>query len=161
MKRLAVAVLGLLIVVLSAGRSWGQPPEHPFTGEILPVFYVKDVRRSVDFYHRVLACRFFHYWDYENNRPAPEWTADEPPRYAEMAVGELKFGLHFHQDADSPKSKVLIYFEVRDVDAYYRRLSGSGVEVSEMIDRPWMRFFGVEDPDGHQLRFYTRPTAGL
>ena len=67
------------------------------TGEILPVFYVKDVIKSVDFYSEKLGFKFNHYWDYENNKPLKEWKSNEKPVYAQMAAGSQIFALHLYR----------------------------------------------------------------
>ena len=49
------------------------------------------------------------------------------------------------------------YFEVEDVDDYYKSLSGKGVNPSsEPKTWPWgKREFALRDPDGYKLIFYS------
>jgi catechol 2,3-dioxygenase-like lactoylglutathione lyase family enzyme len=128
-----------------------------FTGEVLPVFYVTDVRRSVEFYGR-LGFEFRHYFDYDEEREVPEWTRAERPIWALFSAGGFEFALHLTQSGDE---LVVVgnrhYFLVEDIDAHYGMVTGRGIEAGPLIDRPWMRMFEVVDPDGHQLFFGTRP----
>lgn len=127
-----------------------------FTGEILPVFYVRNLPASVVFYQK-LRFRFDHYYDHHTGGSISEWKYDDSPLYAEMWSGEHRFALH---QASAPDSLVVggmrHYFGVRDVDAHYAKVKGNGIKASDIVDRPWMRMFTVTDPDGHVLYFQTR-----
>ena len=47
-----------------------------------------------------------------------------------------------------------VIFRVDDVDEYYRELVEKGLVTESPRDAPWgERFFYVNDPDGHELRF--------
>jgi predicted enzyme related to lactoylglutathione lyase len=129
-----------------------------FTGEILPVFYVSDVRRSVRFYRDVLGFVFRHFWDYDKNEGVTEWKAAQAPIYAEMAAGKQKFGLHLTRELSNPQvCGVIHYFRVGDVDACHAAILERGGDPGELLERPWMRMFSIEDPDGHRLFFFTPP----
>ena len=133
-----------------------------FSGEILPVFYVSDVIKSVTFYHEGLGFNFNHFWDYSKNEPVYEWTGDEPPVYAQMGAGAQKFALHLYRSDEELTTHGLIhYFGVQDVEAHYRNVQKQGIETSSLIDRPWMRMFSVRDPDGHRIFFFTRPSSWI
>jgi predicted enzyme related to lactoylglutathione lyase len=129
-----------------------------FTGEILPVFYVSDVRKSVQFYRDVLGFEFHHYWDYDENEQVREWKDAEPPIYAEMAAGDQKFALHLAQTPyETQVGGVIHYFRVQDVSAHYRQVKSQGGEPGPLISRPWMHMFSIVDADGHRIFFYTPP----
>jgi len=129
-----------------------------FTGEMLPVFYVTDVGRSVAFYRGVLGFEFHHFWDYDQSKGVRQWAAADPAVYAEMAAGGQKFALHLAREPyELQVGGVLHYFHVRDVDAHHRAVGEQGGEPDALVERPWMRMFSVHDPDGHKLFFYSPP----
>ena len=129
-----------------------------FDGEVLPVFYVRDVLASVAFYVDTLGFVCHHYFDHINGGSVFEWTYDEPPIYAEMRAGNQKFALH---QASNPDSLVVggtrHYFGVTDVREHHRKVAAMGVKVGDLIERPWMHMYRVVDPDGHELFIFTRP----
>lgn len=129
-----------------------------FTGEVLPVLYVRDVMASVDFYVDSLGFVCHHFFDHINGGSVTEWTYEKPPIYAEMRAGDQKFALHLASKPDSlTVGGTRHYFSVSDVQEHHRILTSRGVEVGELIERPWMHMFRVEDPDGHELYIFTRP----
>jgi len=155
--------LPLLLAAGPARASGDQPTsgvgpdvDHvSFTGEILPVFFVTDVLRSVDFY-KALGFEFHHFFDYAAGEQVPEWPHEEPPIWALMSAGSQTFALH-----RAPPSADLIvggmrhYFLMEDVDRQYERVQSLGVETGPLTDRPWMKMFSVQDPDGHLIFFGT------
>lgn len=148
-----------------AAPSEANPPKNgfgDFSGEILPVFYVRDVRRSVAFYHDTLGFDFDHFWNYDKNEPAYVWTDAEPPIYARMGAGDQKFALHLYQGNEKlAASGMLHYFGVSDVDKHHERVQAKVNGLDPLIDRPWMRMFSVKDPDGHCIFFFTRPKSWI
>lgn len=129
-----------------------------FTGEVLPVFYVRDVLKSVTFYVDSLGFVCHHFFDHITGGSTLHWTYDEPPLYAEMRAGNQKFALHRASKPDSLQvSGCRHYFSVANVQEHYRILKEKGVKVGELIERPWMHMFRVEDPDGHEIFIFTRP----
>ncbi len=134
-----------------------QTSHSEFTGEILTVLYVKDLPQSVAFYRDVLGFRFDHYYDHHTGGSSVEWSYDDSPLYAEMWAGPSRFALHLAKtDYQKRVGGSIHYFSVRDVDAHYKAVAKRGGTPSEMIDRPWMRMFSIDDPDGHRLFFQTR-----
>lgn len=133
-----------------------KPAESQLTGEILPVFYVADVRASVEFYRKA-GFSFHHYWDYDAGRGVKEWKDAKPPVYAEMAAGPLKIGIHLEPDDGPSRVTTRHYFRVKDVEAYRKRLAERGIEVGKLHDLPWMKMFSIHDPDGHLISFFTPP----
>ena len=156
-----ILVFCFLFVLFSGirGDSKINPAKHgEFTGEILPVFYVRDVIKSVEFYRNNLGFKFNHYWDYENNKPLTEWKSKEKPVYAQMEAGSQKFAIHlFLKKEDLNSGGVIHYFEVKDVDAHYNWIQSRGFQPDSIYIRPWMRMFSVTDMDEHKIFFYTRP----
>jgi catechol 2,3-dioxygenase-like lactoylglutathione lyase family enzyme len=135
-----------------------EPAHGKFTGEILPVFYVTDVLRSVKFYREVLGFTFHHFFDYGAGAQVKEWVKDEPPTWALMSAGGFEFGLH-----RAPKPEefrvggIRHYFLVEDVDVHHRWVRDRGGNPGPLVDRSWMRMFRVVDPDGHDIWFGSRP----
>ena len=135
--------------------------KRAFTGEMLPVFYVRDVDRSVEFYRDILGFEFHHFWDYGQSKEVRQWAADSPPVYAEMAAGDLKFALHLAQQPyELQVGGVVHYFRVRDVDAHHRMVAQQGGEPTALVEHPWMRMFSITDPDGHRVFFCSPPGKG-
>lgn len=120
-----------------------------FTGQVKPVIYVRDVERSAAFYRDVLG--FEH-----------DGYAGEPgdPYYAEMLAGPLKFGLHEPtMEGDEERiGRARPYFRVRSLDSHRRRIVARGGEAGEILERSWMDYFVVRDPDGNAVVFaFTDP----
>jgi catechol 2,3-dioxygenase-like lactoylglutathione lyase family enzyme len=158
----SATMLGVLLTValpVSTASSATGPGAHGvFTSEVLPVLYVTDVLRSVGFYGD-LGFELRHFYDYDSGTQVKEWTRATPPIWALFAAGEFEFALHLTQDRESfLAGGQRHYFLVEDVDAHRSRVAARGIDAGDLIDRPWMRMFGVTDPDGHRLFFGTRPT---
>lgn len=135
-----------------------QTSHSELTGEILTVLYVKDLPQSVAFYTNVLGFRFDHYYDHHSGGSTVDWSYDDSPVYAEMWAGPSRFALHLAKtDYQKRVGGSIHYFSVRDVDAHYKAVAERGGAPAEIIDRPWMRMFWIDDPDGHRLFFQTRP----
>lgn len=137
-----------------------QTPHSNFTGEILTVLYVKDLRKSVVFYTDVLGFRFDHYYDHHNEGSTIDWSYDDSPIYAEMWAGPSRFALHLaKKDYEKRVGGSIHYFSVKDVNAHHKAVTERGGKPNEIIDRPWMRMFSINDPDGHRLFIQTRPAG--
>lgn len=148
---IGLALLATLLTFPAADTETSVPASR-FTGKVLPVFYVTDVIRSVQFYRDGLGFEFHHFFDYETGRQVAAWTKEEPPIWAEMAAGELTFGLHLK----TGKEPLVVggtrhYFMVEDVEAHHAMVKAAGVEAGELVDKPWMKMFRVLDPDGHEI----------
>ncbi len=63
------------------------------------------------------------------------------------------FHLRVVTDLDVAANAASAYVFADDVDAWYRRCRGAGVEATPVTDEPWgMREFAVTDPSGNLLR---------
>jgi catechol 2,3-dioxygenase-like lactoylglutathione lyase family enzyme len=135
-----------------------QEKTEIFSSEILPVYYVKDVCKSVEFYRDILEFEFYSYHDYDTNESVKEWTKGSPAIYAELGIGSQRFALHLPRYPDSLViGGTRLYIGVNDVRQYRSMLEEKGVEVGQIREYPWMTLFRVVDPDGHLLFFFTRP----
>lgn len=156
---------GLMLIFGTTGGSDDKPAgkktakSGDFTGEILPVFYVSDLRKSLTFYKN-LGFRLADSYEYFESGEDTIWTTEPAPYYLEMEAKGQKFALHHIGKNDTLKvGGMRHYFGVRDVDAHYKLVVDNGVAASEIYDRPWMRMFSVKDPDNHVLLFFTRPDS--
>jgi catechol 2,3-dioxygenase-like lactoylglutathione lyase family enzyme len=129
-----------------------------FTGEFLPVFYVKDVLKSLEFYRDKLGFKFHHFYDYDKGQEVVTWEKDEPPAWALLSAGGFEFALHrASNEYEQNVGGARYYFRVHDVRIEYDKMIKRGVEVSKLYERPWMVMFYVVDPDGRIIFFQTPP----
>lgn len=136
----------------------GKEAFGSFSGEILPVLYVKDVLKSVAFYTEKLGFALDHFHDAETGESVPEWTKEAPPIYAEMRAGDQKFALHRASDPEGLRvGGTRLYFGMTNVEEHHRIVKERGVAAGEPSRMPWMTMFSVTDPDGHEIFFFTRP----
>ncbi|HZP59941.1 MAG TPA: VOC family protein [Opitutaceae bacterium] len=105
------------------------------------VLAVHDVRKSADFYVRMLGFR----------------VVREPPGWIFVAKDSCMIMLGECPN-DLPASELgchsyFAYLRVADADSYYEHLKAEGAELlSPIEDKPWgMRQFAVRSPDGHRL----------
>lgn|GEM_PF-2452808 len=126
-----------------------------FVGDVKLVFYVNDVRKSVEYYTNVLGFTFHHYYDHVSGGSVKTWSHDVAPIYAEMSYAGRRFGLHLPQNDHDRASvgQMKVYFRVKDLQAHHRRVVAWGAKAGDIQDRPWMRMFLVTDPDGHRIYF--------
>jgi catechol 2,3-dioxygenase-like lactoylglutathione lyase family enzyme len=107
-----------------------------------------DLDRATAFYGELLALPVRERWDDDDGRavlfgvgPAGviEVIEDSPHHPARRAAG------------------VSLAIEVDDVDAVHERLRSAGLAIREPLeDRPWgHRTFGIDDPDGLPLVFFS------
>ena len=101
--------------------------------EMVPIFRVKDAKKTAQFYERIgFTLEGTHQFE-------PDF-----PVYAFLRRGDAQLHLSEHK-GDAPK-KSLAYFWVRDIDAIASAL-GQAVEQA-----PWARELTIVDPDGNTLR---------
>lgn len=84
-------------------------------------------------------------------------SADSEPPMATLQAGTLKITLAQHLETMLRRGRGVNFFlGVDDVDAYYRELTGRGVEVHPPADEGWGgRFITLEDPDKYRFFFVT------
>ena len=154
-------------------RRGGQPSELEKVNWIKrSVFEVRDPDGHVIWfgqsYHQKSSERTRHMM----NRIMPELPCDDVPAAVKHYRDVLGFGINYAQDdigvmerdevsllliARTPQHGGIgsAYFYVRDVDALYVELVGSGADVQgEPVSQPWgLRAFRVLDPDRNRLTF--------
>jgi predicted enzyme related to lactoylglutathione lyase len=100
---------------------------------------VRDVARSIAFYHRVLGLD-------------PLVTMGEPPTFAILAADDASMAVAY---AEQPAVAAITacYVDVTDVEAAHQRCRDAGAEITAAVTtHPWgMRDFVFHDPDGHQI----------
>ena len=125
------------------------PPE---TGEKLTfnhaMIYVKDVERGTRFYHDMMGFKLIEDFRYEGK-----------PIYARLRApgGDGTIALHLAGPGASVASEgVRLYFEVRDLDDFCRKLQQKGFYITQLPRMmPWgWRHAYLNDPDGHEISLY-------
>lgn len=110
--------------------------------------YVKDVQRGLDFYRGLLGFKQVDEFRYEGR-----------PVYARLCApgGEGTIALHQAGPGASLASEgVRLYFEIRDLDGFCRKLQAAGFYITQMPQMmPWgWRHAYLNDPDGHEISLY-------
>lgn len=119
------------------------------------MLYVRDIGRSVAFYHEVLGFDFQGWWSEERDGYVRDWSQAGNPGYAELVAGPVRLSLHGSEE-DVPSGGCIFHLQVADVDEYHSEVRSRGADASAPQDEPWgWRMMMVEDPDGHQWGFYT------
>jgi uncharacterized glyoxalase superfamily protein PhnB len=132
------------------------------TADVTSVFlYVKDVRRSLEFYNEVVGAEILQIHAEHENAPYSlailrlgSFTLMLHPRepHAEE-FGEDRLGLGIH-----------LQIQVDDVDGFYQHCIDQGAILSlsgEPADQPWgWREFALRDPDGFVWSVYQDNSGG-
>jgi catechol 2,3-dioxygenase-like lactoylglutathione lyase family enzyme len=110
--------------------------------------YVKDVQRALDFYRQLLGFKQVDEFRYEGK-----------PVYARLRApgGDGTIALHQAGPGASVASDgVRLYFEVRDLDGFCRKLQADGFYITQLPQvMPWgWRHAYLNDPDGHEISLY-------
>ena len=112
------------------------------------MIYAKDVERAMTFYRDMLGFKLIEDFRYEGK-----------PVYARMHApgGDGTIALH-QAGPDSPVSSdgVRLYFEIRELDDFCRKLQQKGFYITKMPQMmPWgWRHAYLNDPDGHEISLY-------
>jgi catechol 2,3-dioxygenase-like lactoylglutathione lyase family enzyme len=162
MRKATLMSIVMAALLIEIGAADENQPKSRFTGNILPVFYVTDVMKSVEFYRDILGFEFKHFYDYDKNEQVKTWESDKPPIWALMSAGDQEFALHLGKsEYELTVGGVVHYFEVTDVKSHYEMVrKRNNLEMSELIEKPWMTMFWVLDPDGRKLFIQTPPEEG-
>jgi catechol 2,3-dioxygenase-like lactoylglutathione lyase family enzyme len=140
---------------LAANRARGQGTQTSATldtsGKLTfnhAMIYVKDVERGFRFYRDLLGFRLIEDFRYEGK-----------PVYARMRAPGGDGTIALHQagpDVSVSSDGVRLYFEVRDLDGFCRKLQQEGFYITQMPRMmPWgWRHAYVNDPDGHEISLY-------
>ncbi len=112
------------------------------------MIYCKDVERAMRFYRDLLGFKLIEDFRYEGT-----------PVYARLRApgGDGTIALHQAGPGASLVSEgVRLYFEVRDLDDFCRKLIHKGFYITQMPRMmPWgWRHAYLNDPDGHEISLY-------
>ena len=112
------------------------------------MIYVKDVERGFRFYRDLLGFEVIEDFRYEGT-----------PVYARMRAPGGDGTIALHQagpDVSVSSDGVRLYFEVRDLDGFCRKLQQKGFYITQLPRMmPWgWRHAYVNDPDGHEISLY-------
>jgi catechol 2,3-dioxygenase-like lactoylglutathione lyase family enzyme len=110
--------------------------------------YVKDVERGLSFYRDLLGFKLIE--DFRHEKKAV---------YARLRApgGDGTIALHQAGPGSSVLSEgVRLYFEVRELDDFCRKLQQKGFYITQMPrPMPWgWRHAYLNDPDGHEISLY-------
>ena len=110
--------------------------------------YAADVRRALGFYRDLLGFKL-----------VDEFRHEGIPVYARLRApgGDCTIALHLAGPGTPLASEgVRLYFEIRDVDDFCRRLQARGFYITQMPRMmPWgWRHAYLNDPDGHEISIY-------
>jgi catechol 2,3-dioxygenase-like lactoylglutathione lyase family enzyme len=110
--------------------------------------YVKDVERGLSFYRDLLGFKLIEDFRYEKK-----------PVYARLRAPAGDGTIALHQAA--PEASMLgdgvrLYFEVRELDDFCRKLQQKGFYITQLPRMmPWgWRHAYLNDPDGHEISLY-------
>ena len=112
------------------------------------MIYVKDVNRALGFYCDLLGFKLIE-----------DFRFDGTPVYARLRApgGDGTIALHQAGASASLVSEgVRLYFEVRDLDDFCRKLLRKGFYITQMprmMEWGWRHAY-LNDPDGHELSLY-------
>jgi len=110
--------------------------------------YAADVRRALSFYRDLLGFKL-----------VDEFRHDDIPVYARLRApgGDGTIALHLAGPGTPMASDgVRLYFEIREVDDFCRKLQARGFYITQMPRMmPWgWRHAYLNDPDGHEISIY-------
>jgi catechol 2,3-dioxygenase-like lactoylglutathione lyase family enzyme len=110
--------------------------------------YVKDVERGLGFYRDLLGFKLIDDFRYENKAV-----------YARLRAPGGDGTIALHQagpEASVASDGVRLYFEVRELDDFCRKLQQKGFYITKMPSMmPWgWRHAYLNDPDGHEISLY-------
>ncbi len=112
------------------------------------MIYCKDVERGMSFYRDLMGFKLIEDFRYEGK-----------PVYARLRApgGDGTIALHMAGPGASLASEgVRLYFEVRELDDFCRKLMQKGFYITQMPRMmPWgWRHAYLNDPDGHEISLY-------
>ena len=110
--------------------------------------YSRDVAASLRFYGDVLGLKLLE-----------EYKAGERTVYARLKSpgSDTTIALHMVRPGEEVRTGgVRLYFEIRDLDKFCKRLADSGVKFSKppaLMPWGWTHAY-LDDPDGHEVSLY-------
>ena len=129
----------------------GKPSAKPEGSRLTfnhAMIYARDVARGVRFYSGMLGLKLIEEFRFEGK-----------PVYARLRApsGDGTIALHLaNEGAPVASEGVRLYFEIRELDEFCKKLQQKGVYITQMPRMmPWgWRHAYLDDPDGHELSLY-------
>ena len=112
------------------------------------MIYVKDVERGMHFYRDMMGFKLIEDFRYEGTAVYARLRA--PGGDGTIALHQAGPGVSVASDG------VRLYFEVRDLDGFCRKLQQKGFYITQLPRMmPWgWRHAYLNDPDGHEISLY-------
>lgn len=119
------------------------------------VYTARDFKRAVTFYQEALSMQLIEGWDRPDGKGALLSAGGN-------AVVEILGAAEGNAYDGPPPSGMFLGIEIDDVDGWYRRLVGAGVQVEVPLrDLPWgHRGFRFRDPEGVVIYLYSVISEG-
>jgi len=114
------------------------------------MIYSRDVGRALEFYAGKLGFKMIEKWERYGKVGYARLRA--PRGGSTIALHALDSGQKLRPDSEGLR----LYFEVRDLEQFCKKLEEAGVELSEpprMMPWGWKHAY-LKDPDGHELSLY-------
>ena len=135
----------------TAGKRKAAPKSKPAPSKLSfnhAMIYARDVERAVRFYSGLLGMKVIDEFRYEGK-----------PVYARLRApgGDGTVALHqLGPGASTVSEGVRLYFEVRELDDFCKKLQKKGVYITQLPRlMPWgWRHAYLDDPDGHEISLY-------
>jgi catechol 2,3-dioxygenase-like lactoylglutathione lyase family enzyme len=129
------------------GKPKGKPEGSKLTFNHAMI-YARDVARGVRFYSGMLGMKVIEEFRFEGK-----------PVYARLRApgGDGTIALHLaNEGAPVASEGVRLYFEIRELDEFCKKLQQKGVYITQMPRMmPWgWRHAYLDDPDSHELSLY-------
>lgn len=117
-----------------------------------PLIYVPDLKKSIDFYTKILGFKLGKLYPDKNN---PTYAPIIIDGNRLMLVSARKTNKKFHSKGLGG-SGVQFFIQVKDVGAVYRKVKGKVEVFDKLENKTWGdREFTLKDPDGYLISFYT------
>jgi catechol 2,3-dioxygenase-like lactoylglutathione lyase family enzyme len=112
------------------------------------MIYVRDVCAALKFYADLLGFKVVDRFDWESR---PVYARLRSPKgMGTLALHQLEPGKTLPEFGG-----VRLYFEVKDLDKFCKRLEAAGVAMKPPKAMPWgWRHAYLNDPDGHEVSLY-------
>lgn len=119
-----------------------EHPAHDHVVEnVIPILRVANMRRSLDYYSRVLGFDL-------------DWGGDDEPMASVSRDGHSLMLC----EGDQGNSGTWLWIGVHDVMPLYEEIRARGAMIKdEPTNYEWALEMRIEDPDGHVLRFGSEP----
>jgi len=135
----------------SKGKPGAKPAAKPEVSKLTfnhAMIYARDVARTSRFYSGMLGLKLIEEFRFEGK-----------PVYARLRApgGDGTIALHLaNEGAPVASEGVRLYFEIRELDDFCKKLQQKGVYITQMPRMmPWgWRHAYLDDPDGHELSLY-------